>query len=59
MVGAVISSVFGYDDEGSGATYTEWSLSSLLSNNIDPSAVPPYLMPMVLEHLTRTGRALP
>ncbi|WZP01157.1 hypothetical protein EP7_005610 (plasmid) [Isosphaeraceae bacterium EP7] len=28
-------------------------------NNVAPSTVPAYLIPMVLEHLTRTGRALP
>jgi hypothetical protein len=59
LVDAVITGVFGFDDEGCGATYTEWALSALLANNIDPSSVPPYLLPMVLEHLTRTGRALP
>jgi hypothetical protein len=51
--------VFGFDDEGCSATFTEWALSARLANNIEPSSVPPYLMPMVLEHLTRTGRALP
>jgi hypothetical protein len=59
LVDAVITSVFGFDDEGCGATYTEWATSALLANGIDPGSVPPYLLPMVLEHLTRTGRALP
>jgi hypothetical protein len=41
------------------ATYTEWATSAPLANGLDPSTVPPHLVPLVLDHLTRTGRALP
>jgi hypothetical protein len=59
LADAAMASVFGLDVEGCGATYTEWAQSAMLANGVNPSTVPPHLVPLVLDHLTRTGRALP
>jgi hypothetical protein len=53
-----MASLFGYPEEGCCATYTEWAMSALYSNGLDPEVIPRHLLPMVPDHPVRSGRAV-
>jgi hypothetical protein len=56
-VEAVDAALFGPDEGYRG--YSDWALGSLLSNGVDPAAVPPHMLTVVLELLVLTGRTVP
>ena len=59
LVRAVMDLMFGPGGTYPLRTYTDWALTSLYANGLDPKAIPPARIPDVLEMLVKTGRALP
>jgi hypothetical protein len=55
---AVMDGFFSPADEGK-RTYTDWVMSTLLANSVDPTLVPARLLPYVLEQLVFRGDAMP
>jgi hypothetical protein len=54
---AVHAALFGASS--SRRTYTDWARGSLLAAGLDPRAIPPGDVPLVLELLVKAGRAVP
>ena len=59
LVDSTMDVLFGYSNPKVLRGYTEWALSALYANGLDPSAIPVAMIPTVLEQLVRTGRAVP
>lgn len=57
LVGAVEAALFG--EAKPHRTYSDWAISSLLANGVDPGAIPPEVLRDVLDQLTALGRAVP
>lgn len=57
LVDAVADALLGPADLP--ASWSDWVLSALVANGIDPAAVPHALLPYVLRQLVATGRAVP
>jgi hypothetical protein len=56
LTDAVMTAMFG---GGSHLTYTDWMLASLYGAGLDPDKIPARWVPVVLDNLVRTGRAVP
>lgn len=56
LVGAVEAALFG--ESRPHRTYSDWAISSLLANGLDPKRVPPESLRDVLDQLVISGRAV-
>lgn len=57
LASAVRTALFG--PEEARRTYSQWAISALLANGLNPDRVPAVCLRDVLDHLVATGRAVP